>query len=314
MQDANNIWSFEKPQSPSANVMPSANPDPSSDFQHTSSVIQYSDMEAEVRRYIQTAKPALVILTPCYNSSMYAGYTESLLKTMFLCKDLNIPATIHFCRNDSLVSRARNNLIAKAMSIPNSTHFLFIDADITWDPYDIIKLLMADKPIVGGIYPIKNYQWEKIVENPNMIRDLMERKKKSQLDKLLTNDEYLKMNMVRYNINHSSNMLAIQNNLTKVKHLATGFMMIKRSVIETMARAFPQTKYVDDVCFLSGKENDYAYALFDCGVEEGHYFSEDWLFCHRWSKMGGSIFADVSINLDHTGIETYRGSFISSIM
>jgi hypothetical protein len=91
-------------------------------------------------------------------------------------------------------------------------------------------------------------------------------------------------------------------------------MMIKRSVIETMARAFPQTKYVDDVGFLSGKENDHAFALFDCEVEEGHYFSEDWLFCHRWTKMGGSIFADVSINLDHTGIETYKGSFISSIM
>ena len=109
-------------------------------------------------------------------------------------------------------------------------------------------------------------------------------------------------------------MLEIENNLVKIKHLATGFMLIKRTVIEVMSKAFPQTKYVDDVNFLSGKENDFAYALFDCGVEDGHYFSEDWMFCHRWQKMGGFVYADVTINLDHTGIETYKGSFISSIM
>ena len=264
--------------------------------------------------YIAKAKPHIIILTPCYNSSMYVTYTESLLQTMFMCKDLGINATVHFCRNDSLVSRARNNLIAKAMSIPTATHFLFIDADITWSPFDILKLLVADKPIVGGIYPIKNYEFDKLVTNPNTVNEIIARKNKSQLKDAFSNKEYVQTNMVRYNINYSSNMLEIENNLVKIKHLATGFMLIKRTVIEVMSKAFPQTKYVDDVNFLSGKENDFAFALFDCGVEDGHYLSEDWMFCHRWQKMGGSVYADVTINLDHTGIETYKGSFISSLM
>jgi hypothetical protein len=264
--------------------------------------------------YISKTKPHLIILTPCYNSSMYVTYTESLLQTMFMCKDLGINATVHFCRNDSLVSRARNNLIAKAMSIPTATHFLFIDADITWSPFDILKLLVADKHIVGGIYPIKNYEFDKLAANPNAVNDIFARKNKSQLKDAFSNKEYLQTNMVRYNINYVSNMLEIENNLTKVKHLATGFMLIKRSVIDLMSKAFPQTKYVDDVNFLSGKENDFAYALFDCGVEDNHYLSEDWMFCRRWQKMGGSVYADITINLDHTGVETYKGSFISSLM
>jgi hypothetical protein len=264
--------------------------------------------------YISKTKPHLIILTPCYNSSMYVTYTESLLQTMFMCKDLGINATVHFCRNDSLVSRARNNLIAKAMSIPTATHFLFIDADITWSPFDILKLLVADKPIVGGIYPIKNYEFDKLASNPNAVNEILARKNKSQLKDAFSNKEYLQTNMVRYNINYVSNMLEIENNLTKVKHLATGFMLIKRSVIDLMSKAFPQTKYVDDVNFLSGKENDFAYALFDCGVEDNHYLSEDWMFCRRWQKMGGSVYADITINLDHTGVETYKGSFISSLM
>ena len=91
-------------------------------------------------------------------------------------------------------------------------------------------------------------------------------------------------------------------------------MMIQRSVLENMMKAFPSTKYVDDVHFLRDEENKYAYALFDCGVEDGHYYSEDWLFCHRWQKMGGDIFIDVSVNLNHTGVEDYKGSYIASIV
>jgi hypothetical protein len=267
-----------------------------------------------VTDYIATKKPHIIFLTPCYNSSMYCTYTESLLQTMFMCKDLGIDATVHFCRNDSLVSRARNNLIAKAMHIKTATHFMFIDADISWNPFDIIKLLVADKHIVGGIYPIKNYDWDKAISNPQHINDILERKKKSQLNTIYTDQTFVKTNMVRYNANYKSNMLEIKNNLTQVRHLATGFMLIQRSVIEVMSKAFPQTKYVDDVNFLTGSENDFAYALFDCSVEDGHYLSEDWMFCHRWAKMGGEVYADITVDLDHTGIETFKGSYVSSIM
>jgi hypothetical protein len=233
---------------------------------------------------------------------------------MNMCKELGIDASIQFCRNDSLVSRARNNLIAKAMTNKDATHFMFIDADITWNAFDILKLLVADKPIVGGIYPIKHYNWDRFAANPNTVGDIFARKEKSQFKNTVSNEDYLQTNMVRYNINYVSNVLEVEKNLTKVKHLATGFMLLKRNVIDVMSKAFPQTKYVDDVSFLSGSENDYAFALFDCGVEDGHYLSEDWMFCHRWAKMGGSVYADITINLDHTGIETYKGAYITSIM
>jgi hypothetical protein len=264
--------------------------------------------------HIAETKPNIVFLTPCYNSSVYVSYTESLIQTMNMCKELGIEASIQFCRNDSLVSRARNNLIAKAMSNKDATHFMFIDADITWNAFDILKLLVADKPIVGGIYPIKHYNWDRFAANPNTVGDIFARKEKSQFKNTVSNEDYLQTNMVRYNINYVSNVLEVEKNLTKVRHLATGFMLLKRNVIEVMSKAFPQTKYVDDVNFLSGSENDYAFALFDCGVEDGHYLSEDWMFCHRWAKMGGSVYADITINLDHTGIETYKGAYITSIM
>jgi acyl-CoA synthetase (AMP-forming)/AMP-acid ligase II len=243
---------------------------------------------------------------------------KSLIATISRMKEVGVELHLEFCNNDSLVSRARNNLVAKAMTNPNMTHMLFIDNDITWDPDSILKLLIADKPIVGGIYPLKHYNWERLVtanpENPNVVQGWIDRKNQSMFKDAIPDVDMVHHRMLSYNLNLSTATLKIENNLTTVRHIATGFMMIKRKVIEKMQLAFPSTKYVDDVGFLSSTESEQAFALFDCGVEDGHYFSEDWLFCHRWTKMGGEINVDVTINLNHTGPVDFRGCYLASII
>ena len=271
-------------------------------------------IEEKIQHYIKTNNPKLYILTPCYGSMCHVNFIICLMNTVNLFKQIGFPLQIEFCKNDSLVSRARNNLIARAMNDQSSTHFMFIDSDISWDPLDILKLLLSDKELIGGIYPLKHYEWSKLSTNPEYISQLLKRKNDSELSKLISDDQMIQHNMLKYNVNYLTNMLEIDNNLAKVRHVATGFMMIKRCVIEKMMKSFPSTKYVDDINFLKPAENDYAYALFDCGVEDGHYFSEDWLFCHRWTKMGNEIWIDVSINLVHSGVEDYCGSYISSII
>ena len=270
----------------------------------------------KVNDYVSQNKTKIYILTPCYGSLCFVNYVKCVMATADMFRSLGIGYSLEFCRNDSLVSRARNNLVAKAMNDPEMTHIIFIDADITWNPTDILKLIICNKALCGGVYPLKHYYWERLTANPekNFIKEVLERKKKSDFHAHISDELMIQHNLLRYNINYNNNVLSIENNLAKVRHLATGFMMIKRSTIEKMSQAFPSTKYTDDVGFLQGKENDFAYALFDCGVEDNHYYSEDWLFCHRWKKMGGSIWLDVTINLVHTGNEDFSGSYLSTIM
>ena len=265
-------------------------------------------------------KLCLYILTPHYGGICHVTYMRSLMKTQDRLRELGVDLHIEFCNNDSLVSRARNNLVARAMSNTNMTHMLFIDNDITWDPDSILKLLLAEKPVVGGIYPLKHYNWEKLVNtnpetpNENVIQNWIDRKNQSMFKDAIPDVDLIHHRLLSYNLNLATNTMHIENNLTKVRHIATGFMMIKRKVIEKLQQAFPSTKYVDDIGFLQPEENKHAYALFDCGVEEGHYFSEDWLFCHRWTKMGGEIHVEVTINLNHTGPVDYRGCYLASII
>lgn len=270
--------------------------------------------ETSVKEYVSKHSPKLHILTPCYGSVCYVTYVSSLMNTISILKHFQIPYQIDFCCSDSLVSRARNNLIARAMSDTEMTHILFIDADITWNPQDVLKLLLANTYVVGGVYPLKKYNWTKLAADPNVVQKWVTAQKENELFQNYPTEQYLQHKLLDYNVTHKSSELAVENNLTEVKNIACGFMMIKRETLELLQKAFPSTKYADDVSFLKEDQNKYAYALFDCGVEEGRYLSEDWMFCSRWQKLGGKAYIDVTVNLSHTGVEHYHGSFLSSVL
>ncbi len=65
--------------------------------------------------------------------------------------------------NDSLVTRARNYLTYQFLHSP-ATHLMWIDADIGFDPLDIVKMVRADKDIVCGIYPKKEIHWRAVAQ------------------------------------------------------------------------------------------------------------------------------------------------------
>jgi len=271
--------------------------------------------EAAVREYVATHKPVLYILTPCFGSVCFVSYTTCLINTMNLCNSLGIEVHVEFCRNDSLVPRARNNLVARAMINPRTTHLMFIDADIIWNAIDVIKLVTSHQFLVGGLYPLKHFHFDRL-KKPEVIEKWKKARDSEPFLQGASDEDIIQHNLLRYNFNHVPGKSSVQivKNMLEVRHLATGFMMIRRETIETMMKAFPSTKYVDDVGFLKSEENEFAYALFDCGVEEGHYFSEDWLFSQRWRNMGGKIYVNATINLTHTGLQDFNGSFLTSLL
>ena len=244
----------------------------------SSTEISFVNITEKLREFCQSYSktPCIWILTPCNQSQMYVHYTISLIKTIEWFREMGIFLKIEFCNNDSLITRARNNLLARAMMDDQATHFMFIDADISWTPQDITRLLVQDKPIIGGIYPKKKYLWNQL--NEDNISKMSNHYRDSVLKNVITESEFLKFNMLRYNVNFLSKDLEVSNSLVKVRHVATGFMLIKREVVEEMHERFADTKYADDVGYLQMNENEKAYALFEGGVVDGHYYSEDWMF------------------------------------
>jgi len=313
-EDLNQYEKINKKSEPKQNIMPETNNNNNSYGLNVSRDYTNStqDLLNKLKKYVEENKPSLAVLTPCYGGLCHSEYTISLINTIKIFESQGFPVKLNFLNNDSLVSRARNNLIGSAMLDSSITHFIFIDGDIIWNPVDIIKLILSNELVIGGLYPKKEYKFDKIASKPSVISKWIE--KKNQIDPNISDEVIIRNNLLDYNLNYKSTNLEIKKNIIEVKHLATGFMLFKREVIETMINKFPETKYIDDTGFLSNENSTYAYALFDCGVINERYYSEDWLFCHRWSSIGGKIFADISIDLVHIGTEKYQGSFIRNLI
>jgi hypothetical protein len=247
----------------------------------------------------------LHILAPCYGGLVNSSFMECFLRMQELFNKLGVGLKLEILANDSLVTRARNALVARAMSDSRMTHVIFIDSDIVWGAEDVVRLLLSNKDVAGGVYPKKGYSWEN-VEDVKKYQEISDAKPPD-----MNFPSYLKTRLVQYNWNLNSNSFQLENGYMEVKHLATGFLMISRSALETMMAKYPETKYTDDVGHLVGEQNTFAYALFDCAVVEQQYYSEDWLFCKRWTDIGGKIYANVTIPLVHIGPEPYLGRVLS---
>jgi len=110
-------------------------------------------------------------------------------------------------------------------------------------------------------------------------------------------------------VNREAKQIAIERGLIKLHDAGTGFMMIKRAAIDKMIAAYPELKYNNDLN-VGSELSDFFYALFDTMIDpkDRRYLSEDYTFCRRWQDMGGDIWLDPSISLNHYGSFCFQGN------
>ncbi len=244
----------------------------------------------------------VMIATPSYNGDCSMGYAISLLKTYAASKEVSRLKLVHqHIPNDSCVARARNFLAATMMRDPSITHMLFIDADMSWEAEDVLRLIMADKPIIGAAIPMKKYKWDRLKHDK--VKALLNDAKisKEEFERLI------KMHLLDYAVNLSEN-LETQNGTLEVKNISTAFMLIKRHVFVDMIKAYPQKKINNVPDGFPREFADTLYAFFDQENFDGTYLSTSYSFCKRYKDIGGKIFADLSITVGHVGAENYVGN------
>lgn len=237
----------------------------------------------------------ICIAAPCYGGLVHTHFMTSIIKLQLKCVELGVNLSYKFLTSESLITRARSILANHVYNDKGYTHMMFIDADIEFDADDIIRMLIADVDIIGGIYPKKHLKWEKLA--------------KYSLEDLNNNENYKKILAdfvvtIEDDTDKKGNIDI--NKPVEVKYVGTGLMLLKTSVLQKFVDSFP-----DDFMHLNN-DKELVFRFFDCGVSDKKiYLSEDFWFCERWKSIGGKIYAALWTKTIHWGSYGYVGDFIT---
>lgn len=139
----------------------------------------------------------VLIGTPAHDGRVDVWYANSLVNTVKLSGKYGVEIVPIYMSYDSLVQRARNDLVRLALE-EKFDDLIFMDSDQEWDPEWIFSLLNRTEDVVGGTVVKKS-------------------------DQPLFNVKVLKSGIKRE-----------ANGLMEVEAVGTGFLKMSRKALETV--------------------------------------------------------------------------------
>ena len=152
------------------------------------------------------------------------------------------------------------NHLVKMLMEGDYTHLLMIDDDMSWNPEAIDEMLLADKDVIAGAGPLK-------IPDPKFAV-------------IGVTDFYSK--------------------IVECTHIGGAFMMLKRSVIEKMIKAYSETYY---------SEYDKCHHFFRMEIRRDKMITEDFRFCELWRATGGKVWCYTDVTFGHLGQKEYQGNY-----
>jgi hypothetical protein len=208
----------------------------------------------------------VLLATTCYDKTA-ASYTFSIARSREALHKEGIQTAYLLLQGNCHVDDARNSVVRDFLE-SDCTDLVFLDADVDWEPADLLQLCKRELDVVGGVYPYRRDGSE------NMPCRMMDDRR-------------------------------MIDGLIEVEGLPTGFLKIKRHVLEKVAAQSP--KYFDGI-----HETALVFDRPDPGPDKTRW-GGDIAFCNKWRALGGRLFADAELRLGHTGAIILRDSLAASI-
>jgi hypothetical protein len=156
--------------------------------------------------------------------------------------------------------------------IPDSTHLLFVDADMGFPPQAVLDMLTFGEGVVGGIYPKKTYPLEWVASGTGA-------------------PEY-------------------RQGFIEVDGLGCGCLLIRRDAVALMVEKYPELirpyMTIPDLRYAGVNRT---FGFFDCLRAPEGKVSEDISFCRRYREAGGKVWGSTAYTFTHEGPHAFVGCF-----
>jgi len=210
------------------------------------------------RLFIDDGFPAeggdkVMLATPVYQDPD-ASYTFAMSKSREALHKVGIRSAFVLFSGNCHVDDSRNKIVSEFLN-SDCTSLVFIDADVSWDERDLVELCQHELPVVGGVYGFRRDGTD----------DAMPFQSKSGA--------------------------MVEDGLIEVLGLPTGFMKIRRDVLEEIVLKSENFRTKKDSLPL----------VFERTIVDGLRWGGDLNFCRKVRECGHAIYGCTEFRLGHTG-------------
>lgn len=223
----------------------------------------------------------LLICTPIADGKPNDIYSVSLDHTKQMFKEHGGKLEVFKVKYVADVAFARSKLLGAFHRDRQFTHMMFIDSDQGWNPVDIAYLLLLKRDFIGAVSCKKVYPLEFAYQ--------------------MLNDESKIVPLYH----------EVETNVAEIPYIGGAFVMLSRNCIDRMVLSYPELSY-------DMPDNVIEYALFDPIIVNvpnapRRRLSEDFAFCHRWAKIGGTVYCKMDVTLQHEGQHVFTGNLLNHL-
>ena len=198
---------------------------------------------------------------------------------------------------DGLVTRSRNIFASTVVRDDSYTHLLMLDADVVIPPEGIERLVRSGHDVCGCVVPFRNVNWERV----------------SRLAKAAPDAD-------PEDFRHIAAEFAFRlvpgsrpvDGFMPVTAIGSAAMLISRKALVQIAASDLVQEAMLGLNAPDGATGGWTF--FETYVDEwGVYLSEDYAFCDRWRRLGGTTYADLETATEHIGPVRIQGDFAASV-
>jgi predicted O-methyltransferase YrrM len=207
----------------------------------------------------------LMIAVPAYGSLIHTACSKSINAATVQLAMLGIPNDVCYLVSESMVTRARDQILAVFMGNPQFSHLIMIDSDVEFPREAPLRLLSDCRfhDMVMCLYPKKKQP----IEFPVFWTD----------------------HQVKDGIHADT-----RSGCVEIQAGPAGFFMVTRKAVQKLIDANSDLKYGAGQPF-----DEHRYALFNPIQEGSTLWSEDITFCLRWRRLGGTVWLNPYFDLTH---------------
>lgn len=216
----------------------------------------------------QPAGRKILLATTAYDSPD-ASYTFAIARSREALHFEGLPTAYLLLSGNCHVDDARNKVVYEFLK-SDCTDLVFLDADVSWSPEHLVQLCQYDCDVVGGVYPFRRESGKEGMPVRNLPKTFTPK-----------------------------------DGLLEVAGLPTGFLRMRRHVLESMAREVPQ---------FHDKGKQHIPEIFSRSIDNNKgRMGGDIGFCQRWRDMGGKVYAAAELRLGHCGKHIVKDSLAASL-